>query len=575
MKRFNFIFIFVLSCWATNAQFQVGHTTITFNDPARTGGYGSGGGTGRQIQSEIYYPATTAGVDEPVANGEFPVVVFGHGFVMAWSAYENIWEEMVPKGYIMVFPRTEGSFSPDHNEFGMDLAHLVGEMQALDNDNTSLFYQKLMPKTAIMGHSMGGGATILAAENNNTIETIIGLAPAETNPSAESAALNVQVPSLILSGSSDGVTPPNDHHLPIYNNISFCKYFVSITGGAHCYFANSNFNCDFGEGTSSSGISISRQDQHDILFDYITPWLDYYLYNNCSEKGTFTNLLDTDTRVTFQESCPETLLNLTPSGPLEFCDGDDVTISAPQSVEWHDQSTGNSVLVNQTETVFGFDSATCQYTDTLIVTVLPTLSTSETATICTGDTYTFPDGTTSSTSGVHTSVLQSVVSGCDSTVETTLNVVTALDTSITQNSGTLTANATGVSYQWINCETNAAISGANQQSFTPNDPGEYALVLSSGSCADTSACFTIEASSTINKTQSTFEFYPNPASDVIHISSIDDFQVILTDLSGKKLKTGKSKGSKITLSIADLSVGTYLVTVKSLVGVEVVRLVKK
>lgn len=575
MKSFVLIFTLAISCWSVNAQFQVGHTTITFNDPSRTGGFGSGGGSGRQIQSEIYYPANTSGEDVVVSLGEFPVIVMGHGFVMAWDAYENIWEEMVPKGYIMVFPRTEGGFSPDHDEFGTDLAHLVSEVQALDADNTSLFYQRLLPKTAIIGHSMGGGATILAAENNSTIETIIGLAPAETTPSAESAALNVQVPTLILSGSSDGVTPPNDHHLPIYNNIPVCKYFVNITGGAHCYFANSNFNCDFGESTSSTGISITRQDQHDIMFDYITPWLDYYLYNNCSEKEVFTNLLDTDARVTYQTSCPETLLNLTPSGPLEFCDGDDVIISAPQPVEWHDQTMGNNIVINQTETVFGFDPVSCQHTDTIAVTVHPTINTSETATICTGDTYTFPDGTTSTTSGVHTSVLQSVVNGCDSIIETALNVVATIDTSVTQNSGTLTANATGVQYQWIDCETNTAISGADQQSFTPGNPGQYSLVVSSGNCVDTSTCFTIEASNTINKTQLTFEVYPNPASDVIHIFSKEDFQIVLTDISGKKLKTAKSQDKQLTLSIVDLSIGSYLVAVKSNDGVKVIKVVKK
>ena len=48
------------------SQFAVGHTTITFNDPARTGGTGTGGGPGRQIQTEIYYPSATAGDNLPV-----------------------------------------------------------------------------------------------------------------------------------------------------------------------------------------------------------------------------------------------------------------------------------------------------------------------------------------------------------------------------------------------------------------------------------------------------------------------------------------------------------------------------
>ena len=91
--------------------YQIGHTTITFNDPNRTGGFGSGSGSGRQIQTEIYYPADVAGTDVASSSGSFPVIVFGHGFVMSWDSYDNIWTELVPLGYIVAFPRTEGSFS--------------------------------------------------------------------------------------------------------------------------------------------------------------------------------------------------------------------------------------------------------------------------------------------------------------------------------------------------------------------------------------------------------------------------------------------------------------------------------
>ena len=63
--------------------------------------------------------------------------------------------------------------------------------------------------------------------------------------------------ALIFSGTADGVTPAAEHHTPIYNGLaSSCKNFVNITGGGHCYYAQTNFNCDFGESTSSPNISI-------------------------------------------------------------------------------------------------------------------------------------------------------------------------------------------------------------------------------------------------------------------------------------------------------------------------------
>jgi hypothetical protein len=116
------------------AQFQVGHMTKTFNDPSRTGGFGSGGGPGRQIQTEIYYPATTTGDNVPVATGEHPVIVFGHGFAMSWDAYSNIWQYYAAKGYILAFPRTESGLfpGPNHNDFGLDLK-LVGYLPNYPN----------------------------------------------------------------------------------------------------------------------------------------------------------------------------------------------------------------------------------------------------------------------------------------------------------------------------------------------------------------------------------------------------------------------------------------------------------
>jgi predicted dienelactone hydrolase len=307
MKKITLTFSFALTALISFGQFAIGSRTITYNDPTRTGGTGSGGGPGRQIECAVYYPATTAGTNTPVADGVFPVVVFGHGFAMAWSAYQNVWEHLTPKGYIMIFPKTESGIfpTPSHNDFGLDLVVASNRILASNEESSSPFFQKVSGKIGIMGHSMGGGATILAAENNENIKTIIGLAPAETNPSAIDATGNVFVPALILSGSSDGVTPPSDHHIPIYQGlISQCKSFVSINGGAHCYFANTNAACDFGESTSSTAISITRLQQQMATFAVLDPWLDYMLKDICASYEAFEFNLTNTQGIIGQTTCP-------------------------------------------------------------------------------------------------------------------------------------------------------------------------------------------------------------------------------------------------------------------------------
>lgn len=355
-------------------QFAIGHTTIIFQDPDRGN---------RAIETEIYYPATSAGTDTPIESGAYPVIVFGHGFVMSWDAYENLWEEFVPRGYIMAFPRTEGNiFSTDHQEFGWDLQFLVGAMQAEGASSGSVLFGGVAPETALMGHSMGGGASFLAADSlcvnqNPYLKTLIGLAPAESTTNGVSSinsARTVTVPSLILSGGQDGVTPPADHHIPMYDSLaSDCKTFINVLGGAHCYFANANFNCDFGESTSSTGISITRTEQHEITFDFVNLWLDYTLKGDCGSFSVFSDSLNLSPRVDFNQTC-----------------------------------SLNPVAYNLAES----------------------------AQVCSGDSYTFPDGTTTTNitaQTVHTSTLQTTL-GCDSIIETTVSISTTGDASFNYGS---------------------------------------------------------------------------------------------------------------------------------------------
>ena len=255
------------------AQFQIGHLPSIFTDPARN--Y-------RAINVEIYYPATTAGDFAPLAAGQFPFVVFGHGFVMDYTAYANITEALISEGYILIYVETEGGFAPVHNEFGLDLAYVADHFY---NENTSSswgFESHVMDRCAIMGHSMGGGATWLAASTSTSVDCIAGLAPAETNPSAIAAASSVSVPAIVLSGSSDAVTAPADNHTPIFESTaSACKYFVNIIDGSHCGYANSGSLCDFGE---LLFMGLSREEQQQITHELLLAWFDVYLRDNAASN---------------------------------------------------------------------------------------------------------------------------------------------------------------------------------------------------------------------------------------------------------------------------------------------------
>lgn len=303
MKTFIFLICNILiSCLLVAQAFETGQTSVTFIDPDRSN---------RNISTEIFYPSNTAGTNVPVAEGVFPVLSFGHGFLMNYDAYSIYWETLIPQGYIMVFPKTETGFSPSHPDFGLDLAFLIRQMKAEGADENSMFYQKIAEESSIMGHSMGGGCSFLGAETDTTITAIITFAAsAATNPPAFPAAHNLEIPALVFAGQNDSVTPSWANQLPLYDTLlSTCKTYININGGSHCYFGNENQICDFGELLSGSNPTISREEQHEVVFTFLGSWLEYTLKGDVSAFANFQDSLYASSRITFLHDCLTTSVN--------------------------------------------------------------------------------------------------------------------------------------------------------------------------------------------------------------------------------------------------------------------------
>ena len=295
-KKIIFLIIFYISAIAVFAQpYQVGHKQKTFIDPSRSN---------RNITTEIYYPSNTAGNNVPLAPGQFPLLVFGHGFVMAWSAYADVWNALVPQGYFLVFPTTETSFSPSHLDFGKDIAFLVGAMKAESANSTSFYSGAVAPQSAVMGHSMGGGSAFLSVQYDTSITVLATLAAAVTNPSSILAAEGITIPSLVIAGANDCVAPPAQHQIPMYDSLSsICKTYVSVTGGSHCQFADYNLYCSIGEGSCSPQATITRAQQQATTFSLLLPWLNYFLKGSLEAGIQFQTLISAGAGITSQQNC--------------------------------------------------------------------------------------------------------------------------------------------------------------------------------------------------------------------------------------------------------------------------------
>jgi hypothetical protein len=149
----------------------------------------------------------------------------------------------------------------------------------------------------------------------------------------------------------------------------------------------------------------------------------------------------------------------------------------------------------------------------------------------------FFNGTTLTASGIYIDTLSSIY-GCDSIIILNLTI-NSIDTSVSQNGITLTANATGFNYYWLNCNNNyQIISGATNQSFTPTVSGSYAvllLIVFPVTCLDTSSCHIITIVNIPEvENNSVLQIYPDPFNDEIHIvSDIENAKFTLYETTGK------------------------------------------
>lgn len=186
--------------------------------------------------------------------------------------------------------------------------------------------------------------------------------------------------------------------------------------------------------------------------------------------------------------------------------------------------------------------------------------------------YVWPtDGQTYTATGMYTATLMNV-SGCDSIVTLDLTIG-ALDNSTTTAGTTISANAAGLVYQWIDCgNANAFINGENGQSFTATSNGDYAVIITDGACVDTSDCAAIvTVGLTENPLEQGLEIFPNPSNGNFKIAISDitssELTVAVTEANGKvvfeETVYNVSKNVEIPVQLKGLNTGVYFVEIST------------
>ncbi|MEU6640968.1 alpha/beta hydrolase [Saccharomonospora sp. NPDC046836] len=143
----------------------------------------------------------------PRAGLNLPAIAFGHGWLQPPGRYRELLRHLASWGIVAAAPATQRGPLPSHRLFAADLRSTLDVVTGvrLGPDGISVDPAKL----GLAGHSVGGGAAVLAAAGSGEpeVKAVATIAAAQTIPSATAAAQTIQMPGLHLVPDNDLVAP--------------------------------------------------------------------------------------------------------------------------------------------------------------------------------------------------------------------------------------------------------------------------------------------------------------------------------------------------------------------------------
>ena len=206
---------------------------------ART--YVAGTDVAEFASATIFYPLTLS-FDRP--NG---VVVMSPGYTGTPESYDWWGPMLASVGIITAIIETN---TPEDNLEQRKEALIAGvELIKRENANSASPINNKIDESqiAIMGHSLGGGASLQAAvELGDDIKAVIPLTPycCELGQSFEGDLNGVSTPTLIVAAAMDTIAPPETHSRLLYDaiNPSTDKVYLEFAEGAHGLPTNQGSN---------------------------------------------------------------------------------------------------------------------------------------------------------------------------------------------------------------------------------------------------------------------------------------------------------------------------------------------
>lgn len=309
-------------------------------------------------------------------------------------------------------------------------------------------------------------------------------------------------------------------------------------------------------------------------------------YNSGTNQSNTAGDNSSTGAVTITPLC--TALTTTVSATM-ICVGETVTLSASSetggTVTW-DGGVSDGIAfeppVGTTTYSATSDSPTdCAFSVDITVNDLPVIDAGEDTSVCEGemvtlsgsgaDTYVWSGGVTDGVpfipmAGTNDYTVEgtNTTTGCSNTDVVSVTY-SEIDETITVSGGTFTSNHSGISYQWVECPSYTPIAGETNQSFTPSNDGDYAVILTNNGCSDTSVCETIVGVSA-DEWSNSIKLYPNPSNGMYQVqlgNAINGTYSVYTSDGKVILKSNLNGSNNFTVDLTNFDNGTYIFVLTS------------
>lgn len=144
----------------------------------------------------------------------------------------------------------------------------------------------------------------------------------------------------------------------------------------------------------------------------------------------------------------------------------------------------------------------------------------------------------------------------------------AVDNTVTTTISNITANQSGATYQWLDCNNNMAIIPSETgQTFTPSANGTYAVEVTVGSCIEVSNCVNFNTLGVVDGfNKGNVEVFPNPVTSILTIKipkAIHKAMLSIVSIEGKEVLKKPINKQYVEVDFLQFANGIYFVNIEN------------